>query len=32
MFNIIKNVVRWYLNTSMQIYKPIIDAGINPFM
>lgn len=32
MFNIIKKVFMWYLDTSIQIYKPMIDAGINPFM
>lgn len=32
MFNIIKKAIRWYLNASMQIYKPTIDAGLNPFM
>lgn len=31
MFNIIKKTFVWYINASIQIYKPMIDAGVNPF-
>lgn len=28
----IKKFIKWYFRQSYQFYKPMYDAGVNPFM
>lgn len=32
MISLIKKVFDWYFKTYMEVYGPIIELGVNPFM